>query len=374
MYTRCFILSIPTLPRVANCPEINVLEFLPSTLAISAILLSASRPEALTSHEDVLNALTAVIGMSELIPLERVSDCTRVLGASLAKRYPAAAMAADRANYHVARYLGLEEEVEADVARDLAAVQTSNIHVGSARLTKVVESNRTVTPVSHSKKRRCSTPTSVDGIMLIEMAAVRDGRTVVYVATGDNNCATAAGSKSNSSPSSLSPTAACATMTAAASQPLPENQLRLTTSSGGRNGDAGGNGEGTRAKRPRPILTTATSSPSATGAHASSFSHDNMSVFSVESSAPASSSTAFAPVQGNPKNITQHLWQNSRSATLPTADVASSEADGRQRSTEALGHCARESHFGTPVPWGVSKVKSSAAGATVLGGCGRATA
>lgn len=307
-------------------PEVSLLEFYPSTLAMSAVLLSASRPEAVTSHADVLDACVTAVGVSNnLISLERILDCIRLVGASLAKRLPAAGAAADIAAEQVIRYAALDVEAEVDVARDLAAVETT---MSSGR--------GSGSPVPPAKKRRCSTPTSVDGIVHIEMAGMLDAT----AASGDNDGAGAIGVGSNAS-------LACSRSSA------------VMTSSGGGGGEQSSNvavaarEKGSRRSanphRPTPYAAPSAhgvmaSTAAALGARAFSFSDDEV-ILAQGAKRGVVSSVFIAAPENTP-------WQPQQlsSRRLPSSSSSVCSMGSRKRSAEALGHCESGSGFGAPMP------------------------
>lgn len=310
----------------------GVLRFFPSTVGMSALLLSASRPEAVTSHADLLDTcVTATAGAANQISLERVLDCTRVLGASLARRYPAAGAAADIAAEEVMRYAGFDVEAEADVdvARDLAAVDTGAALVSSsdssagadvgARGAAAVPGS-SISPVPPAKKRRCSTPTSVDGIMHIELAAFRAG---AGDGVGGSDCSGSRDSRASASvPVATAPTS-----------------RRLQR-------------RGINPHRPTPAAAAA-----ALGARAFSFSDDEMVFTAAGQEGVRNEKVGAACV----RSASRKSWQPKELST----SVVGCAVGRRKRSADALGHCETGSGFGAPVPRGgaiaVGKAAPSAA-------------
>lgn len=166
------------------------MDFLPSTLATSALLLSVSRGSSVTSsssvrptsHADVLDTCwngvlaakaasdtdtslaDAVDGDRDAMSLRRVLECVELLGSSLAKRYPTVAAAAALAAEGVARYAGLP------LPRGVGAAAVA---LGGSGGVLKAPPRVSTTPVAVVEKGpRCATPTGVEGIMHIEMDAI----------------------------------------------------------------------------------------------------------------------------------------------------------------------------------------------------------
>lgn len=172
------------------------MNFLPSTLATAALLLSASRGRGggaaaaaaasvrPTSHAEVLDACwkgpaeadaasngaagAAVDGCggTGVASLRRVLECVQLLGSSLAERYPAVAAAARSAAQGVARYAGLP------VPNGTSSVPPRRESAGRKRAAQA-QAQAATPPVVAVKGRRCATPTGVEGIMHIEMDTIR---------------------------------------------------------------------------------------------------------------------------------------------------------------------------------------------------------
>ena len=179
------------------------MDFLPSTLATSALLLSVSRgtpapPSSAsctslppTSHADVLDACWKGVPSPPAseegadadtesdgggVPLRRVLDCVQLLGSSLSHRYPTVAAAAESAAEGIARYAGWPLP---SAGCRVAAAAAPRAGVAKKKAAPQVST----TPVAVNKSRRCATPTGVDGIMHIEMDAIRG----VGAGTGGDN-------------------------------------------------------------------------------------------------------------------------------------------------------------------------------------------
>ncbi|CAN0299215.1 unnamed protein product [Ectocarpus sp. 12 AP-2014] len=172
--------------------DVRFVNFLPSTLATAALLLSASRGGGggavataaaslrPTSHAEVLDvcwkgpaeadaasdgAAGAAVdgcGGTGVASLRRVLECVKLLGSSLAERYPAIASAARSAAEGVARYAGLP------VPSGTSSVPLRREPAGRKRAAQAA-----TPPVVAVKGRRCATPTGVEGIMHIEMDTLR---------------------------------------------------------------------------------------------------------------------------------------------------------------------------------------------------------
>ena len=162
----------------------SFVEFVPSTIAISAILLSVSHsaragaptpdssspaaassgPVATTSHKQVLAAYCRTV--PGIASLERVLDCVQLLGTSLAESYPAVAAAAGVTAAEVAQYADR-------LGANKGGVQTLARSSGAAP--KQVALTTPTLAALPAKSRRCCTPTGVEGIMHIETAAA-EGR------------------------------------------------------------------------------------------------------------------------------------------------------------------------------------------------------
>lgn len=380
---RLYVSPLPSSDRTNNKQQktdICFVEFMPSTLAISALLLSVSRshPSAATSHEDMLEvccgkagaaAGAAGAGAAAATPdgeepvssanfascaLQRVLECVRLLGSSLADRYPAAGAAADLAAEHVTRYAGWEK----DGGRSSAAVPES---AAAKKLrARTAEEKQPSPPAAAeaagvAKGRRCSTPTGVEGIMHIEMAAIRNAS--VAVGGGGGSKASDGG-------------VAVPAKRPAAQQP---SSIR-----------AGGVVDGERAKspkhpRPTPISSTAGRPPrvgtgcaSAAAAAAAaapvarqrsfSFSDGDIAFVAVAAknkklASPAAQGAratvaAGGAIMGGATTILEKkdgfsAWNPFSSAALASRGGTLSSA-GRKRSAGALGHCESGSGFGAP--------------------------
>lgn len=316
-----------------------MVEFLPSTLAISALLLSASRAEAVTSHYDVLDTCAAL----GTISLDRVLECIRLLGSSLAKRYPAASAAADIAGDHVSRYTGSDSD---GTDSDDSEVGEASANAECAEVAAAVVSIAVSPLGAPLKKRRCSTPTGVDGILHIEMAAIRT--------------ASADGSASSGSPSSgISDTAAASTVGAATTLGSSQSSGRLAgTSDAAAAGVAtvsgGGDGEGEDVNHPRPM-------PRGVGGgstrHNRPFSFSDDIGFAapakkgmVGSMIVAGAPTDSAPATSSTSATLGKPWYPSTAAGVEVEQSVERVLSGRKRSADALGHCESGSGFGAPPP------------------------
>lgn len=305
------------------------MEFLPSTLAISSLLLSASRPEAVTSHEDVLD-MCASVG---IVALDRVLQCVRLLGSSLAKRYPAASAAADIAAEYLARYVGIDStESHSKLAGSSYSTSCSGKaakKAGSGRKTSAsgmvmddgARTGDSASPLPALKKRRCSTPTGVDGIVHIEMAAIRTasvkGSAAAAAATGASGTEDHDGRQGSEG-----------------SQRSANGEAEASGSGAATGSDAGGGGSGitigrkdpATVNRPRPTLSTASLACQSRGGF--SFPEDDLRFASL------------------PKH---RRMGYSSASTLSSCAQDELVMTGRKRSAEVLGHCESGSGFGAPV-------------------------
>lgn len=367
----CFAcLSCATPSHVTRAADVCFLDFSPSTVAISALLLSISRGTASSSpcdkfHEDVLDiaCVEAVVGGSDSeakgsVSLQRVLDCIQLLGSKLSERYPAVASAAAAAAARVARYGGLvDKEVMASV------------EVASAGGAPGIKQSGTITPLPagvRPKGRRCSTPTGVEGIMHIEMAAIRDassvggeekagdGRDGAKGAAPVRNGGTGAGKCGNDEVKTD------AGMKQA--RPSAFKQTRHGASAEAVGGGESGNISGGKRSRAGSF---AFSDEDIAFARASKKTKGQATV-SLQSSTTAVSVAAAADGKttktGAPRVVLGGAsWQPFKSTTSAgrspagTAGATLSIAgDGgksnRKRSAEVLGHCARGSGFGVPPP------------------------
>lgn len=166
--------------------DVGFVDFLPSTLATSALLLSVShkpRPVSVTSpkppgasaivitHDDVLDTCCKTV--AGIPSLQRVMECVRLLSLSFSQSYPAVAAAAQVAFARVTRYANRPTAVGGGI--DAVLTQAT---VGGA-FASVTRSKTPESGTVPSKGRRCCTPTGIEGIVHIENAAISNARTSV---------------------------------------------------------------------------------------------------------------------------------------------------------------------------------------------------
>lgn len=334
--------------------DICFVDFMPSTLAISALLLSVSRsdPSATTSHEDMLVACCGIAD-ADGVPsgcavssasfascsLQRVLECVRLMGSSLADRYPAVGAFADLAAEHITRYAGWE----ADDDCTSAAVPESATKLRAACTVEEKQPGAT-------KGRRCCTPTGVEGIMHIEMAAIR-------------NASGGGGGKASDDVAG----AAVPAKRPAAQQP---SSIR-----GG--GVLGLQGTSPKHARPTPIsaagrpprrVSSCTAAPAAAAAPVArqrsfSFSDGDIAFVAVAANKKKLASAAGdvqaatstgggalmgAGATGLKTNCGFSAWNPFSSAAAVAGQGGTMSLAGRKRSAGALGHCESGSGFGAP--------------------------
>lgn len=164
-------------------------DFLPSTLATSALLLSVSHnpcPVSVTStkppassaivitHEDVLD--TSCRTVAGIPSLQRVMECVRLLSLSFSQSYPAVAAAAQVASARVTRYANRPTAVGGGID---AVLPQATVGAGIAGAARSSVSNTPESSVAPAKGRRCCTPTGIEGIVHIEKSAIGNARSSV---------------------------------------------------------------------------------------------------------------------------------------------------------------------------------------------------
>ncbi|CAM9101675.1 unnamed protein product [Scytosiphon promiscuus] len=398
--------------------DVCFVDFLPSTLATAALLLSVSRGTSTsepatpppsspapssgllrpTSHADVLDtcrritsqdgtaaAVIGADGSSSSVgtgggaagSLHRVLECVQLLGSSLAERYPAVGAASASAAEGLARYAGLPvpSGVGERGRKEAAAVVTP-----PPGPSKVV----TTTPVAVAKSRRCATPTGVEGIMHIEMDAIRSasaggggsdgaggtGDVVVdeqkqqqreqrsspsetgvllggKVGNGDGiDAGVGASGGEGAAPSVIIGNGSAAAAAAAASG--------APTTDGGQQ----------QRRRPTPIATVAAAGPNSTTVterqrqhrstrvRSESFTYTNEEI--AFSRAAKQKSAQLHQAAAAMANVATAGGGGGRGGAMGVSEVAPDATavmsnKSRKRSAEALGHCESGSGFGAPV-------------------------
>lgn len=348
------------------------MDFLPSTLATSALLLSVSRGTTSsncspslsrrTSYADVLDTcLRGVLAAEAASPfaagaaaaadtdtdatdvdtdtdadtsssqaegdnrevacLRRVLECVELLGSSLAKRYPAVAAAAASAAEGIARYAGFPLPASGGVgAAAVAAAATATTAVvaagGSGNGGGMSGVNKppkvSTTPVAIAKSRRCSTPTGVEGIMHIEMDAIRSG---------------SGGGNGNSNSNSDVPVQ---------QQPPSANEALGGKCSGGGGDDPTSVAMDT-AGHGAPAAVAATTTATAT-------SNQPQQQEQGRRRRPTPFATAAAAASTAPRQRVGRV----RGGSFSYSDEDIAFARASKRSAEALGHSERGSGFGAP--------------------------
>lgn len=327
---------------------------MPSTLAVSALLLSVSRsdPSATTSHEDMLvtccgradaDGVPSGCAVSSAsfasCSLQRVLECVRLMGSSLSDRYPAVGASADLAAEHITRYAGWKAD---DDCTSVAVPESATTKLRAACTVEEKQPGAT-------KGRRCSTPTGVEGIMHIEMAAIRNASGVGGGKASDGVAGAAVPAK------------------------RPAAQ-QLSSIRGG--GAVDLHGTSPKHARPTPIsvagrpprrVSSCTAAPAAAAAPVArqrSFSFSDGDIAFVAVAANKKVASAAGDVQaatttgggalmgagatGLKKNCGFSAWNPFSSAAAVAGQGGTMSLAGRKRSAGALGHCESGSGFGAP--------------------------
>lgn len=311
-------------------------DFLPSTLATSALLLSVShnpRPVSVTSpkppgssaivitHEDVLDTCCRTV--AGIPSLQRVMECVRLLSLSFSESYPAVAAAAQVASARVTRYANRPTAVGGGIDAVLAQATVGGVFAGAAR------SNTPESGTVPAKGRRCCTPTGIEGIVHIENAAIGNARTSVEEQDGSARLS----NRGQLKPANLGEEG----KTVKHTRPT----LCSTRASRARVGSLSRRDEGSvfagtskRNKRPAEVSVSAGSFPEARG--------DKSTVRKQRRQA----SIEVSIVQKRTRGVM------CRGPFKPMGDSSSSSSILRscKGSTEALGHCESGSGFGAPEP------------------------
>lgn len=221
---------------------------------------SSSSSSSAASHEHVLETFCSADDFADSSgnPVEAAAakllrsilDCVRLLERHLADEYPTVASAASHAADRVARYAGIADEprprgsatgndvrvgggsggegaaVNAAVASDGAGGAAA----GLAGRKKLAVGSSKIAAAGQAKSRRCSTPTGVEGIVHIEMAAIRNSSV-------DNGGGGLAGGGARES-------------VGAVHEPAKLSSLDKSAAAGV--GVGGGEGKSTQQKHPRP--------------------------------------------------------------------------------------------------------------------------
>lgn len=446
-------------------PEICFVDFLPSTVATATILVSvslgpsspyssspsslssdravsepemdyfafdlASRPSsAAASHEDVLQ--TCCIGYADTqddaaaaAQLRSILKCVRLLEHHLAAEHPAISAAASDAADRVARYAGLVDEprqrggangngvngsggggAKIKVASGAGGASEGGAELGGRKKVSAVGS-----AAGQAKGRRCSTPTGVEGIVHIEMAAIRNSSVDNSVGSGAESGGAEGGVGVVNEPAKLSGPAKISGLDKSAVVAAPKAASSA----------AGGDGEGTVTQHPRPapcatrpsggsfrfssedvafaraakrkktrgaasscgpiaaptsrIRTAKTAAAAATMAAATAMTTAAVAAPTAAAAkavmAPAATSMTKTGMVQTTSRLTLRgtgsvSWQpfSSSSSWRPAKPGGSGDEAGagvgslagssllcsRKRSAEALGHCESGSGFGAPVP------------------------